>query len=256
MEDGTDDYYSNILLSFYPISGFDPYMTQGSATAKPYMKQMLDAIAANTYGDKLLKTFGSDFKDSGDHYSMTGYLWLDGSVFSNGPSQPIRGCIEVRYYGPIGYALVAMTVSMESRIRNYFEICNAMLDTFDFTAGWSTAPKPVPARPSDSGKSTGSPGYSGDSGDYAYAYYWYDEDGDIWYFDGYDDYFVGFGDDYYIDDYGGCYSYDDYWDDWYDDYDYYDDYDPWDDYDDDGWDDWDDYDYDWDDWYDYDDYDW
>lgn len=26
MEDGTDDYYSNITLAFQPIEGFDPYM--------------------------------------------------------------------------------------------------------------------------------------------------------------------------------------------------------------------------------------
>lgn len=27
----------NILIAFQPISGFDPYMTQGAGTAKPYM---------------------------------------------------------------------------------------------------------------------------------------------------------------------------------------------------------------------------
>ena len=30
MEDGTDDYYSNIQISFQPISGFDPYMERDS----------------------------------------------------------------------------------------------------------------------------------------------------------------------------------------------------------------------------------
>ena len=37
------------------------------------------------YGSYLLKSFGSDFKDNGDYYSLTGYMWLDGSVFSDGP---------------------------------------------------------------------------------------------------------------------------------------------------------------------------
>ena len=44
-----------------------------------------------------------------------------------------------------------------------------MLTTLSYTAGWSTAPKPVPAQPA----------YSGDTGDYGTPYYWYDEDGDV-----------------------------------------------------------------------------
>ena len=29
MEEGTEDYYSNIMIAFQPISGYDDYMTQG-----------------------------------------------------------------------------------------------------------------------------------------------------------------------------------------------------------------------------------
>ena len=236
MEDGTDDYYSNIMMAFMPISGYDEYMQYGAASAKPYMIMMLDNFLKNMYGDKLIKSFGSDFVDNGDYYSLTGYMWLDGSVFADGPSQPVRGCMEVRYYGPTGYALVATTVALESRIRNYFDICNNMLTTLSYTAGWSTAPKPRPAQPA----------YSGDTGDYGTAYYWYDEDGDIWYWNGYENIFMGYGSDGYIDNDTGEYmeSNDAGWD--YDD-EYYDDYDPWsdpgdgwgdyvdDDYYDDGW---------------------
>lgn len=100
MEDGTDDYYSNIMIAFQPISGFDPYMEKGAASAKPYMVKMLDDFMKSMYGSYLLKSFGSDFKDNGDYYSLTGYMWLDGSVFAGDPSQPVRGCMEVRYYGP------------------------------------------------------------------------------------------------------------------------------------------------------------
>lgn len=215
MEDGTDDYYSNILISFEPIEGFDPYMENGAATAKTYMLEMLRQIMNNMYGKYLLKSFGSDFKDNGDYYSLTGYMWLDGSIFADGPSQPVRGCMEVRYYGPTGYALVATTVALESRIRNYFDICNNMLTTISYTGGWSTAPKPRPAQPA----------YSGDSGDYGTPYYWYDEDGDIWYWNGYENELIGYGSNGYIDDDSGEYmeSNDAGWD--YDDY--YDDYDPW-----------------------------
>ena len=42
MEDGTDDYYSNIMIAFQPIEGFDPYMEKGAAAAKTYMMKMLE----------------------------------------------------------------------------------------------------------------------------------------------------------------------------------------------------------------------
>ena len=148
MEDGTDDYYSNITLAFQPIEGFAPYMEKGAATAKTYMMKMLEDFMKSMYGSYLIKSFGSDFKDNGDYYSLTGYMWLDGSVFSDDPSQPVRGCMEVRYYGPTGYALVATTIALEGRIRNYFDICNRMLETLSYTAGWSPRPgPPIPATP-------------------------------------------------------------------------------------------------------------
>ena len=228
MEDGTDDYYSNILVQFSPINGFDPYMTQGAATAQPYMKTMLDKIAEASYGDRVLKIFGSDFKDCGNYFSMTGYLWLDSSIFGGDLNQPVRGCMEVRYYGPTGFALVATTIALEGRIRNYFDICNKMMETVSYDAGWSTAPKPVPAQPAQSAQGS-------DSGDYGTPYYWYDEDGDVWYWNGYENEFIGFGGDYYIDGDGYYESNDAGWDP--DAYDYYDDYDPWSDPGD-GWDAW------------------
>ena len=67
-----------------------------------------------------------------------------------------------------------------------------MLETRSYTAGWSTAPKARPA-------------YSGDTGDYGTPYYWYDEDGDIWYWNGYENEFIGYGSDGYIDEDTGEY---------------------------------------------------
>ena len=234
LEDGTDDYYSNILIAFMHINGYDPYMSQGEGTAKIYMKDMMDKLAASVYGNKVLQNIGTDFTDHGDYYSMIGYLWLDSSIFGGGLTQPVRGTMEIRYYGPTGYALVAMTFSLESRIQNYFLICNKLLDSCNYTAMWSTSPKPAPARPA---------ARPSDSGDYGTPYYWYDEDGDVWYWNGYSNEFIGFGDDYYIGDDGYYESNDDGWDPEY--YDYYDDYDPWSDPGD-GWEDWDDWEYDWD----------
>ena len=160
------------------------------------MVKMLDDFMKSMYGSYLIKSFGSDFKDNGDYYSLTGYMWLDGvDLLRAVLTQPVRGCMEVRYYGPTGYALVATTIALEGRIRNYFDICSNMLTTLSYTAGWSTAPKPVPAQPA----------YSGDTGDYGTPYYWYDEDGDVWYWNGYENEFISYGSDGYIDDDTGEY---------------------------------------------------
>ena len=230
MEDGTDDYYTNILLAFQPCSGYDPYMEKGAATAETYMKKMLDDYMTSMHGDYLLQAISSDFADNGSYYSITGYMWLDGSIFGTDDlTAPVRACMEVRYYGPTGYALVAITTALDSRIQNYVDICSNILDTLSYDTGWSTAPKARPAEPGGSGS-------SGDSGDYGTPYYWYDEDGDIWYWNGYENEFIGFGSDGYIDSDSGEYmeSNDAGWDD--DDW-YYDDYDPWSDPGD-GYDEW------------------
>ena len=223
LEKGTDDYYSNIMIAFQHIDGYDSYMTQGAATAQRHLKDLLDRISSAIFGSKLLQCFGTDFKDGGSYYSMTSFLWLDSSIFTPSPSQPVRGCLEVRYYGPTGYVVYAMTVALESRIYNYFELCNRMMDSCTYGGGWSTAPKPVPAQPAQ----------QSDSGDYGTPYYWYDSDGDVWYWNGYSNEFIGFGDDYYIDDDGNFYESNDAgWD-----YEEYNDYDPWSDPGD-TWDDW------------------
>ena len=226
-EEGTDDYYSNILFYLMPISGFDDVMTQGYDSAKYYMQKMLSDCLDSMYGDKVLKSIGSDFEDGGWYYGITGYVWLDGSVFNDGPSMPVRSVFILRYAGPGGYALVANIISLENRIQNYYDLACNMLDTATFGGDWSTAPKTA------SGDAAG--GHWSDTGDYGDTYYWYDEDGDVWYWNGYEDVFIGYGDDYYIDgdqyyesnDWGWDYD-DDY-------YDYYDDYDPWSDPGDYGW---------------------
>lgn len=259
MEAGTEDYYSNLFFGFEPISGYDDKLTQGLAAAKPYMEQMLNQQLNAMYSGKILKTVAADCIDAGNYYSITGYVWLDPSVFEDSPSEPVRGIIEMRYYGPTGYALVTMATSLESRIQNYNTLRTNMLATCSYTTDWATAPKPVPtAAPAKLSTGTGSSGGS-DSGDYGTPYYWNDEDGDVWYWNGSYNEFIGYGDSYYIDDDGQYYESNDagwdYEDDgWGDSFDYeeeyYDDYDPWSDPGD-GWDDYDDYSYDDDGWGDY-----
>lgn len=255
--DGTDDFASSILLAFHPISGYDEKMTQGLGTAQPMLEAMLQEVLGSLYGNQLLTTDSVTCMDWGNYYSVSSKITVNGNAAAEGLSDSLSGVVEVRYYGPTGYALVASALAPAHRIDTYAALSQSMLNTCTYTTDWATAPKAVPQEPAAPSDGSGS-----DPGDTNTPYYWYDEDGDIWYWDGTKNEFIGFGDSYYIDDDGLYYEsndagwdYDDeYYDDWsdpgdtwdddyyyddYDDYDdyYYDDYDYYDDYEyyDDGW---------------------
>ena len=249
MGEGTDDCYSGLLFSFQPISGYDEQMTKGLGTAQPQLEAMLQQILGNLYGDKLLGTTDVQCMDWGTYYSVTGNISVAGSAVSENLADPLSGTVEIRYHGPTGYALTTVALAPAHRIDTYSALRQSMLGTCTYTNDWATAPKAAPETPA-------SPADGSDPGDANTPYYWYDEDGDIWYWDGEKNEFIGFGNDYYIDDdgnyyesndagwdpdawsdpgdYGDDYYYDDYW---YDDDDYYDDYDDYyyDEYYDDGW---------------------
>lgn len=72
------------------------------------------------------------------------------------------------------------------------------------------------------GKKPAPGGSKSDPGDYGSPYYWTDDDGDLWYWNGYEDQYIGSGDDYYVDGDQYYESNDAGWD--YDDYDYDDGY--------------------------------
>ncbi len=244
-----EDAYANMVFTFVPVGQEDDqYLSQGAGTAKLYMKHLLDGFLKAVYGNNLIKSISSDFVDGGNYYGINSYVWLESAVFGADIQQPVRGCMETRYFGPTGYALVGFTTAMDEKFQDYCETFTKMLDSCNYTADWSTSPKAIPKQPelkagtsavpakSDkkSGSKSGSKRMSqqsdsGDTGDYGTPYYWYDEDGDVWYWNGYENEFIGFGDHYYIDDDGEYYEsndwtpYDWYEDDWY----YYDDYDPW-----------------------------
>ena len=206
---GTDDYASMIVVTFRPMKGYDQYMTQGAGKAKVAMSYLINDLCAQMYGNYLTKSLGADFQDKGNFFSITGFMWLLPSIFAQPPEQPVRGCMEVRYYGPTGYALVATTLAQESRVQNYYDISLKMLDTCSYKADWNTSPKPVPAKPGAAAK----PGKSGkpistpkkqqntkNAGEK--PYYWNDMDGDVWYWNGEENVYIGSGRDYYIDEDG------------------------------------------------------
>lgn len=49
-----------------------------------------------------------------------------------------------------------------------------------------------------------------DYGDYGDEFYWYDVNGDVWYWNGYEDTYVGGGEDYFVDDDGNFFESNDY----------------------------------------------
>ncbi len=216
---GTDDYYSNIVVMFQPITDYDKFLQSGSALAKHCMGFMLDNCFNQYYSKFLIKSLGTNFQDKGSYYSITGYMWLDGSIFTEDISEPVRGVMEIRYYGPTGYVLLATTIAPQSRIENYSAIASKMMDTCSYKTDWITSPKTVPKQPGKKKSAKQS-----DSGDYGTPYYWTDSDGDVWYWNGQENQFISFGDDGYVDNDGSYYESNDAG--WDTDDSYYDDYDP------------------------------
>ena len=195
---GTDDEFTSIIVSYHKIEGYDDYLNKGAGLAQKYMQQMETDFQNNIYGKHITQTIDQTFSDKGTCYSESANLWVAPSIFDNKPASDLRGNIQVRYYGPTGYALVAFVVAPESQFDRYLDICNRMVDTVSWPPAWSTSPKEVPAEPGQNPKS--------DSGDANTPYYWYDSDGDIWYWNGSYNEFIGFGDHYYIDDDGNYYE--------------------------------------------------
>ena len=226
--EGGDEKYVNIMLCFLPVEGYDEYLTAGAAKAKPYLNHMLGTFEKTIRRNFLLKSVTSDFKDHGNCYSMNSFSWLDGKIFGEGVEQPVRGRMQVRYYGPTGYVLVASTVALDSLFQEYCGLTDELLDSCTYDPGWSTSPKARPEKPAPkkSNSSGGNTAAQSDSGDYGTPYYWYDEDGDVWYWNGYDNEFISLGSDGYIDDDGQFYESNDAGGDTENQY-YYDDFDPW-----------------------------
>lgn len=198
-EEGTQDYWTNISVQLSSISGYDPYMTKGYDTAKHYMEHMLKALAATIYPNKVVSCEMNSFEDCGTYWKITGFAWLKNEVFSGyDGSDPILGVFDLRYIGPTGYALFTIATAISGRVDTYSALAEKIADSAQFNTGFRTAPK---TRPSNSSRKSGS-----DSGDYGTPYYWYDDDGDVWYWNGKENVFIGYGNNYYIDDDGQYYE--------------------------------------------------
>lgn len=230
VQNGTPDYYSNILVTFQPLVDVDQYMGKGAALAQKCMGYLLNNAMTAFYGPYIKNIIGSDFQDMGSYYRITGYMWLDGSVYPDSGLDQVLGVVQMRYFGPTGYAMYGITIAPVDVIENYYGICLNMLDTCTYKTDWTTAPKVVPKQAGNNRsktkqkKATKKKVTGSDPGDYVDTFYWTDEDGDIWYWNGYENIFQSFGSDGYIDDDGEYYESNDAG--WDTDDDYIDDYDP------------------------------
>ena len=178
---GTRDAYSDILLKFMPITtDYDKFLGQGYEVSKEAMRILLNKCFERMYGPYLIKSLGTDFKDCGDYFSITGYMQLDGKMYTVDTDEPVRGRMEVRYYGPIGYVLTITTVAYEDRLEDYCNICDNIMSTCSIISQYSTSPKTIPDKPGTAVEKT-------DGG-----YFWLDSDGDKWFWNGQRNIFVTF----------------------------------------------------------------
>ncbi len=177
----TRDMYSDIILKFMPMTtDYDKFLGHGFEVSKEGMEILLNHCFERMYGKWLLKSLGTDFIDHGDYLSITGYMILDGKMFTVDSEEPIRGRMEVRYYGPTGYCLIITTLAYEDRLEDYCKICDNMMASCNLASNWSTSPKAVPTQP---GKAVAQ-----EEG----GFYWVDSDGDKWFWNGSRNIFVTF----------------------------------------------------------------
>ena len=202
---GSEDYYSTITVTFQPLVDVDKYMGKGAWLAKPCMGYLINNMMNSLYGPYIKKSLGTDFQDMGSYYRITGYMWLDPSIFPDaGAGDELLGIMQMRYFGPTGYAEFGITIAPLNKAENYLAVCMNMMDTCTYKTNWSTAPKTVPKKAGKAkGKKTTKKTKSGKSVE---TFYWTDADGDIWYWNGYENVFQSYGSDGYIDDDGLFYE--------------------------------------------------
>jgi|LSQX01.3.fsa_nt_gb hypothetical protein len=205
------DYKEAVMFDLVQLGGTYEQRLQNASSVQAALLEIVVKITNLQFPDQVIQSIGEDYIDGGSYYSVISYLWLSGSVFTESSDVPVRGVVECRYYGPMGYILVAITLADESAVHRYFKIAQNILDNVDFGISWQT-PVTSDAQwiPPDE-----IPWYNGyedydpwsDPGDYYDDSYdpwsdpgdYYDDDYDPWsdpgdYYD--DDYGYGYGDDF------------------------------------------------------------
>lgn len=214
--DGSDETLAVISICARDASAYDKKMTEGFETAQKQLQAMLDELLKEDYDGLELEILDSSCTDEDTYYRYLVQIQATGMWSTE---QAVRGTIDIRYVGPTGYALYTVALAAEAPYDNCTALAEKMADAITYPdSDWTTAPKEKPS----TAKESSAGGALSDTGDYGDTYYWYDSDGDVWYWNGSEDIFIGYGDSYYIDDDGSLYENNDAgWDDDYYDDDYY-----------------------------------
>ena len=220
-EEGLPDKFSQIEVLLVPIGNdYDDYMSAGQAVALRGMNKMAGWIMYGVYGDHMRAGALTNFENGGTYYQIMGTTMLDSSVYEEDFGSDLVGAMIIRYTGPTGYAQVISVMAPEESFTRYMQIACNMIAAMDADGGWTTAPTgEVPAleeaisaetaagaaQPAAAVKTsvaTSRGVRSGKGYDMPAPFYWTDADGDVWYWNGTDNVFWGYGDDYYIEDNG------------------------------------------------------
>ena len=174
------DNHNVILFDLVGLEGTYEQRLNAADTAQSALLEIAQKICDIQFPNMMIQNIGADFYDGGSYLSAMYYVWMSGEVFQEAADVPVRGVVEVRYYGPTGYVLTAFSLADQGVIRNYFEIAQNILNNTSFNEGWTT-PKQGSAQWSDPGDQVPwDDGYDpwSDPGDNGYD--WYNED-DAWY---------------------------------------------------------------------------
>lgn len=221
----SDDPFASIMVSLDKIEGYDEYMNKGTAKAKRAMEIMYEKILdKHIQKDKVVKNEGVDFFDFGKYWEVKGYLILDGSDLVEPEGQKVAkhdyysAVVNLRYYGPTGYALTTVTYSLDKDISNYYHIAQLITDSATLDYKWTTEstvkPKKQPAKQTK--KSSGKKKTQKSSKRTYYTvrkqstkkktkkkskapYNWVDSDGDLWHWNGKTNEFLAFAGSYSMD---------------------------------------------------------
>ena len=215
-----DDSPNNIIVSWYDVgSSFDSGLNASPESAKSTFISISDTMCKRlTDEDQFIERTGEDFISTENYYGIRCYVQMKGSAVDSSVTDPVKGVLECRYYGPVGALLVAFSMSNEDHIDSYSAIATGILDKMQIPSSWTTAKAGLPMetqKPSSApaGGSNENNRINDDSDydeDYDYDYYEdYDDDGDYYDDEDYDD-----SGDYYDEDYDDS---GDYYDEDYDD---------------------------------------
>lgn len=205
-----DSIYTNITVALFQYDEIHQYMEKGEEIADKAMRIFLGEYLSATYGGDIKEFLNANFYNGDTYYGLTGFMKMDNSKLDPATDKNVSCVSEMRYFGPSEKYLVQVTAfSVDENIPFTYGLAKLMVESIPIGGSWRTCPKEVPAvsaipaaghiTPPSPRKTRSKSSSKKNSKSSSQGYYWYDSDGDIWYFNGVENSFVGYGNDYYFD---------------------------------------------------------